>query len=130
MIFMALAAVLATASAMPVQYETAKKSSHSSGIKGTIVATGNCPGPQRKGDDSCGPRPYEGALAVKRNSDQEVVATGKSDRNGEFRIAVPPGKYLITQAGDSKYPIIHSDEIVVVKHKFTTVKLSADMGMR
>jgi hypothetical protein len=130
MIFMALVAVLGTASAMPVQYETVKKSSHSSGIKGTIVSTGNCPGPQRKDDNSCGPRPYQGPLAVKLVSNDQVVATTSSDGNGKFSIVVPPGKYLITQSGESKYPIIHSDEIVVLKHRFTTVNLSADLGMR
>jgi hypothetical protein len=130
MIFMALVALLGSAFAMPVQYEISKKSSHSSGINGTIMATGNCPGPQRKDDNSCGPRPYQGPLAVKLSSDQKVVATASSDRDGKFRVVVPPGKYFITQAGESKYPIIHSDEIVVEKHKFTTVKLTADLGMR
>ena len=129
-IFTTLAVILASTFAMAFQYETVKKSGHSSGIKGTIMLTGNCPGPQRKDDNSCGPRPYEGPLAVKRNSDQEVVATGKSDHEGKFSIAVRPGKYIITQAGESRYPMIHSDEIVVTRHKFVTVKLTADLGMR
>ncbi|HEV2990233.1 MAG TPA: hypothetical protein VG759_17445 [Candidatus Angelobacter sp.] len=114
---------------MPFQCGASKKSSRS-GIEGTIIATGNCPGPQRRDDNSCGPRPYEGAFAVKRSSDQTVVATGNSDKDGKFRVAVPPGKYIITQAGEARYPIIHSDEIAVTKNKFTTVKLSADLGMR
>jgi hypothetical protein len=130
MIFTILAVMLGTAFAAPVQCGAAKKSGHSSGIKGTIILTGNCPGPQRKDDNSCGPRPYEGAIAVKRSSDQQVVATGSSDHEGKFSIAVPPGKYIITQAGEARYPMIHSDEIVVTKHNFTTVKLSADLGMR
>src|SRR5258708_2920011 len=109
--FLSLTAVLGAASTLPVQYQEVKKSTHSSGIKGTVVSTGNCPGPQRKDDDRCGPRPYEGPLAVRRSSDQEVVATGSSDHEGNFRIAVPPGKYFITQGGEAKYPIIHSDEI-------------------
>ncbi|HEV3041315.1 MAG TPA: hypothetical protein VHA33_26360 [Candidatus Angelobacter sp.] len=126
---MVLAAMLGSNLAIPTQCGATKKSSRS-GIEGTIIATGNCPGPQRKDDNSCGPRPYEGALAVKRSSDQTVVATGASDKEGKFRIAVPPGKYIITQAGEARYPIIHSDEIVVSKNKYTRVKLSADIGMR
>ncbi len=129
-IVMVLAAMLGITFATPLQCATTKKSSHSSGIKGTITLTGNCPGPVRKDNDSCGPQPYEGEFAVKRSSDQVVVATGKSNHEGQFKIDVAPGKYIITQAGEARYPMIHSDEIVVAKHKFTTVKLTADLGMR
>lgn len=108
---------------------SAAKSYHSSGIKGTIVATGNCPGPQRI-DDKCGPQPYQGQMAVKLKSTDKVVATVKSNSKGEFSVKLPPGTYVITQAGESRYPLIHSDDIVVTKHKFTTVNLTADIGMR
>ncbi len=130
MIFLSVAAVLGTVYALPLPSPAAWRSVHSSGIRGTIVSTGNCPGPQRKDDTSCGSRPYQGPLAVRRSSDQEIVATVSSNREGNFRIAVPPGKYFITQGGEARYPLIHSDEIVVVKNKFTAVKLSADIGMR
>ena len=125
-----LAAMLGITFAAPLQCATTKKPSHSSGIKGTITLTGNCPGPVRKDSNSCGPQPYEGEFAVKRSSDQAVVANGKSNHEGQFSIDVAPGKYIITQAGKARYPMIHSDEIVVEKHKFTTVKLTADLGMR
>lgn len=127
---MGLTTLLGVSLAIPLEGAAKKKPSHSSGIKGTITLTGNCPGPQRKDDNTCGPRPYEGEFAVKRSSDQVVVATGKSDHEGQFKIDVAPGKYIITQAGEARYPMIHSDEIVVEKHKFTTVKLTADLGMR
>lgn len=130
MIVMVLATMLGITFAISLQGATTKKSSHSSGIKGTITLTGNCPGPQRKDNDTCGPRPYEGEFAVKRSSDQVVVSTGKSNHEGQFKIDVAPGKYIITQAGEARYPMIHSDEIIVEKHKFTTVKLTADLGMR
>ena len=130
MMVMVLAAVLGIIIAIPLQGAITKQSSHSSGIKGAITLTGNCPGPQRKDNNTCGPRPYEGAFAVKRSSDQVVVAAGKTNHEGQFKIDVVPGKYVITQAGEARYPMIHSDEIVVEKHKFTTVKVTADLGMR
>ncbi len=129
-IVVVLAAMLGITFAIPLQSAITKKSSHSSGIKGTITLTGNCPGPVRKDNNTCGPQPYEGEFAVKRSSDQVVVATGKSNHEGQFSIGVAPGKYIITQAGEARYPMIHSDEIVVEKHKFTAVKLTADLGMR
>src|SRR5215470_68558 len=106
-----------------------KPRSKATGIKGKVVLTGNCPGPQRKGE-TCPSRPYKGEIAVRRASDQKIVATKTTDSKGQFSIAVAPGKYFITQAGEAKYPIIHSLEITVVKNKFTTVEIQGDLGMR
>ena len=128
--FIALAVLVGAASAFSGESQAYDKPSHASGISGTIISTGNCPGPQRIDDTRCGPRPYEGMLAVKLVSSDKVVATFSSNSKGAFRVLVPPGKYIIIQAGESRYPIIHSDEIAVLKHKFTVVKLSADLGMR
>ncbi|HEY6968436.1 MAG TPA: hypothetical protein VJA94_04465 [Candidatus Angelobacter sp.] len=100
-----------------------------SGIKGKVALTGNCPGPQRIGE-SCPPRPYEGKLAIRNASDQQVVTTTTTDSKGEFRVAVPPGKYVITQSPETRYPLIHSPEVVVEKNKFTTVQIQGDLGMR
>ena len=100
-----------------------------SGIKGTVVLTGNCPGPQRVAE-SCPPRPYEGKLAIRNASDQQVVTTTKTDSKGEFKVAVPPGKYVITQSPETRYPLIHSPEVVVEKNKFTPVQIQGDLGMR
>ena len=106
-----------------------KSSGETSGLKGTVVLAGNCPGPQRMGE-SCPPRPYEGKLAIRNESDQQVVTTTKTDSKGEFKVAVPPGKYVITQSPETRYPLIHSPEVVVEKNKFTTVQIRGDLGMR
>lgn|SRR5215471_1478330 len=106
-----------------------KPRSKATGIKGKVVLTGNCPGPQRVGE-TCPARPYQGKLAITRASDQKIVATTTTDSNGEFSIAVAPGKYFITQAGEARYPIIHSPEITVVKNKVTAVEVQGDLGMR
>lgn len=100
-----------------------------SGIKGKVLLTGNCPGPQRI-ENPCPSRPYQGPLAIRSATGEKLVATTKSNRFGEFSVVVPPGKYFITQAGEAKYPIIHSSEIKVRKNKFTTVEIQGDLGMR
>jgi len=130
MIVTVVMAMLGTVSALPVKSQKTAKSHHFSGIKGTIVSTGNCPGPQRIDDTRCGPQPYQGPLAVKLKSSDKVVATVSSNSKGKFSVMLPPGTYVITQSGESRYPLIHSEDIVVTKHKFTTVNLTADIGMR
>ena len=100
-----------------------------SGIKGKVVLTGTCPGPERVGKP-CPARPYQGALAIRRASDQQIVATANSDKFGDFKVVLPSGKYVITQPETTRYPLIHSPEIVVEKNKFTTVQIQGDLGMR
>ena len=106
-----------------------KPSGQTSGIRGTVVLTGNCPGPQRVGESSP-PRPYQGKLVIRNASDQHVVATTTTDGKGEFKVVLQPGKYFITQSPETRYPLIHSPEILVQKNKFTTVQIQGDLGMR
>ena len=130
LIFVFVFAVVSAAFSQSLEQPSSfKHRSKSSGIKGKIVLTGNCPGPQRVGE-TCPPRPYQGQIAVRRTSDQKIVAAAITDANGQFSIAVAPGKYFITQAGEAKYPMIHSPEITVAKNKFTTVEIQGDLGMR
>ena len=130
LIFVFVFAIVSAAfSQSPEQQSRFKHRSKSSGIKGKVVLTGNCPGPQRVGE-TCPARPYQGKLAITRASDQKIVATTTTDSNGEFSIAVAPGKYFITQAGEARYPIIHSPEITVIKNKVTAVEVQGDLGMR
>ena len=130
LIFVFVFAVVSAAFSQPSGSPLAFKSrSKASGIKGKVVLVGNCPGPQRVGE-TCPARLYQGQIAVRRTSDQKIVATATTDANGEFSIAVTPGKYFITQAGEAKYPMIHSPEITVAKNKFTTVEIQGDLGMR
>jgi hypothetical protein len=121
--------VLALASVLSGNGATSKHAKAGSGIQGTVVLTGNCPGPQRIGE-TCAPRPYQGKLAVRLASNQQVVTMTETDGKGDFKVAVAPGKYFITQGGEAKYPMIHSHQIVVVKNKFTTVQIQGDLGMR
>ena len=96
-----------------------------SGITGVVEQMGR-PGPSRRDDP---PRYYSGPLEVMRVSDGQLAGTTSSDENGKFTIALAPGKYFITQS-DRSYSRIHSEPITVEKGKFTSVKISADNGMR
>jgi hypothetical protein len=62
-------------------------------------------------------------------SDGQLAGKTTSDESGKFTITLAPGKYFITQS-DRSYSRIHSEPITVEKGKFTSVKISADNGMR
>jgi hypothetical protein len=96
-----------------------------SGITGVVEQMGR-PGPTRADDR---PQYYEGPLEVMRVSDGQLAGTTTCDENGHFSIALAPGQYFITQS-DRSYSRIHSEPITVEKGKFTSVKITADNGMR
>lgn len=96
-----------------------------SGITGVVEEMGR-PGPTRPNDP---PRYYSGPLEVMRSSDGQLAGKTTCDENGKFTIALAPGTYFITQK-DPGHSRIHSEPITVEKGKFTSVKITADNGMR
>jgi hypothetical protein len=96
-----------------------------SGITGVVEEMGR-PGPTRPNDP---PRYYSGPLEVMRVSDGQLAGKTTSDENGKFTIALEPGQYFITQTNPSRSRI-HSEPITVEQGKFTSVKITADNGMR
>jgi hypothetical protein len=99
--------------------------SGNNGITGVVEEMGR-PGPSRPNDP---PRYYSGPLEVMRSSDGQMAGTTTSDENGKFTITLSPGQYFITQT-NPRYSRIHSEPITVEKGKFTSVKITADNGMR
>ena len=96
-----------------------------SGITGVVIQVGH-PGPTRIGEPT---RYSSGPLEVVRTSDHQRVATTRSDNSGAFSVALPPGRYFITQSNPS-LSRIQTEAIVVEKGKMTAVKIYADNGMR
>jgi hypothetical protein len=102
------------------------------GIRGTMLMGPVCPGPQKYiPDPKCADRPYHGGLAVISAASEDEVATVTPNQEGKFRIAVPPGKYLIewidAQPSGRKF---QSSVIEVTANHMTDVHLRFDTGMR
>lgn len=107
----------------------ARDKEQSSGMKGKVLLGPTCPVETEPPDPNCAEKPYaRGLLAVSRAG--KMVAKAKTDRKGEFSIALPPGTYIITQLAQNFYPRIHSEPIVIVKNKFTSVIIHGDTGIR
>lgn len=96
-----------------------------SGISGVVVQIGR-PGPSPHNDP---PQYYKGPLEVMCAADGHLAATTTSDENGKFSVSLPPGKYFITQT-NPVYSRVHSEPITVKNGTFTSVKITADNGMR
>ncbi|WP_460712551.1 carboxypeptidase-like regulatory domain-containing protein [Nocardioides dilutus] len=102
------------------------------GVTGTVTLGPQCPVEQA--DQPCPDAPAADVVVVvaKRLPGEayaagETVASDTTDADGAFRIAVPPGEYVVTaQAGMS----CELMDAVVVAHEYVEVDVPCDTGIR
>lgn len=75
-------------------------------------------------------RPYSASLLVKRASDGEVVAQTTSDEEGVFRVALPPGSYVLEPVNGDPMPTAPPQELTVSSGLVTRVRVDYDSGIR
>ena len=74
--------------------------------------------------------PYAATLQIVRASDGKVVAETKSGADGSYRVALPPGRYVLQAVNGEPLPIAPSQEFTVSAGQFTTVRVDYDSGIR
>jgi hypothetical protein len=75
-------------------------------------------------------RSYAATLEV-LGPDNRIVTTVRSDRGGRFRVNLAPGAYVLQGvSGSNGFPHASPVSLVVAAHRFTTVQLSFDTGIR
>ena len=92
-VFVVLATVLAACApgrASPSVSATAP----TSGVTGSVTAGPVCP-VEKPGDPACAPRPVAGAVLVIRDAGGTEVARATAEATGLYRIALPPGEYML-----------------------------------
>lgn len=99
----------------------------SSGIYGYVTESPTCPGPERPGQ-ICS-KPYKTQLVIKNADGTQVITTVSSDSAGYFRVALPPGNYVINGSSDLP-PYLNPINITVQNNTFTKVQLDFDTGIR
>jgi len=102
-----------------------------SGIAGHTTLGPTCP-VQRIGDDRCNDRPYSATVSVKTPDRSQKVTEFTSDSTGAFRVALPPGNYLLDSGTKNGMPYPHAipKPVTVEPHTFTPVDVQFDTGMR
>lgn len=99
-----------------------------SGIEGTIVVSPIRPGPIRKEEERTA-APVPNTQFVVKAGDA-AVATFTTDGEGRFRVALPPGHYVIMREGALPRIGRWQFEADVVAAQVTKVNWTADSGMR
>lgn len=100
-----------------------------SGIEGTIVVSPIQPGPIRKDDDRPTVAPVRNTRFVVKAGDA-TVKTFTTDGDGRFRVALPPGHYVVVPEGGTPPIGRWRFEADVVADQVTKVTWEADSGMR
>jgi hypothetical protein len=99
----------------------------SSGIEGVIMVSPSHPGPTRKDEPDAAPAANVTFAVMKADA---KIASLTTDAEGRFRIALPPGQYIVLR-GDPGARVGHwRFEAEVKPGEMTSVRWVADSGMR
>lgn len=101
-----------------------------SGIEGVITISPIRGGPERVGVPNS--RPLANTAFIVGNKDGKVTSF-TTDSEGRFKVAVPPGKYVVVRQGVSSRSRVGRFgpfDVDVTAGKITTVQWQCDTGMR
>lgn len=103
----------------------------SSGIRGKVLLGPACPGPI-VASSPCPDEPVSILIRIESAATGEPMATVRSDSSGEFRIALPPGDYLLIPEPEQSGGFPHGGpvDVTVKPGEFSQVTLKLDSGLR
>lgn len=109
----------------PTPYQDGK-----SGIMGKIVLGPTCPAVGSGMEDECQDKPYQGTVAVKTSDGTKEITKFTSDAEGNFKVSLTPGDYLLVPVSDSRSSFGKPQNVTVKEGEFTSVTIPYDTGIR
>jgi hypothetical protein len=98
-----------------------------SGVRGRVLYGPTCP-VQRAGE-SC-TRPYEATIVIRNAAENRPLARVRSSAEGYFSVRLRPGRYLLVPVNGHPYPRSASQTLTIRAHRFTSVTIRYDSGIR
>lgn len=99
-----------------------------SGVAGHVRVAPSCPGPARPGQACVAP--FAGARLQLRTPAGKLLRRDSAAEDGTFKIAAPPGRYVLQVEVEGLYPRCEPAPLRVVKGRWTRLTLECDSGMR
>ncbi len=95
-----------------------------SSVTGKVLMGPICPVMKNPPDPDCADKPYVTTI--------EVIgfSTVETDKDGVYKVMLPPGEYTIQAVGGNPFPRCMSEEIIVEPDTMHEVNLSCDTGIR
>ena len=112
---------------LPLMSIVATPAPAASGVEGVISVSPARPGPLRIGDPSSAPV-AKIEFVVKKGDTR--VTSFTTDAEGRFRIALPPGKYIVLREDPGAVVGSWRFEVEVTAGEVTKVNWTGDSGMR
>lgn len=104
----------------------------SSGITGSVLVGPACPAQGIRWDPRCEDQPYQGTIVVWNEAKTRYITQFSSDKNGNFKIYLPPGTYVLdpqTPSG-SRYPRGIEQTITIAPREMKSLTIYYDSGIR
>lgn len=103
-----------------------------SGVEGVVTLGPTCPVMRNPPDPQCGDKPYVTTIQVISigSPKSSPFTTVESDKEGKYKIMLPPGEYALQPAGGSVLPRCETKNIKIEASKIIKVDLSCDSGIR
>ncbi|MGH2831549.1 MAG: hypothetical protein ACRDK2_02135 [Solirubrobacteraceae bacterium] len=98
-----------------------------SGVRGRVLYGPTCP-VQRVGQTCT--RPYQATISIRSKPTNRLVARVRSSISGHFSIRLAPGRYLLTLQNGHPFPRSSPQTITVHSHRYTSVIINYDSGIR
>ena len=98
-----------------------------SGLRIHVLYGPTCP-VQRVGE-SCA-RPYQASIRIVREPANRTLTTVRSSSDGRVSVRLRPGRYLLKPQTGHPFPRAVAETVTVHPHRFTTVTVSYDSGIR
>ena len=115
---------------------------YTSGVKGTVMLTRTCGGPDplpayKPGAAAnpptlidCADTPYATIVSALKSGSDGPYAVTNSDEKGAFMLNLPPGVYTLRAGDGAKLPLCAKVTVTVIADSFVTAAIVCDSGMR
>jgi hypothetical protein len=98
-----------------------------SGVRGLALYGPTCP-VQRPGQTCT--RPYAAWITIRREPRGNVVARVHAGTDGRFTVRLRAGDYLLVPRNGKPFPRARSASVTVRRHRFTSVTIRFESGIR
>ena len=103
-----------------------------SGVSGTVFIGPTCPVMRVPPDPNCADRPYPTTVQViaVESAKGSPFAVVDTDKEGRYRVILPPGKYSLQAIGGSPFPMCETKRVNVGSDTIHEENLLCDTGVR
>jgi hypothetical protein len=83
-------------------------------------------------EPECADKAYETTvqIIVVGSTKSSPFATVKTDKNGAYKIMLPPGEYAVQPGGGNPFPRCSTENITVTPKVIREINISCDSGIR